>query len=67
MLGDQCPFDHGVDPVIIGNSIPTYPAPPPLLGIPSLPLTKPGQLFACMNVQVRAGQNAAVLHAVIMC
>lgn len=43
MLGDQCPFDHGVDPVVIGNNIPhTYPPPPSMVGIPSLPLTKPG-------------------------
>ena len=42
MLGDQCPFDHGVDPVVIGNNIPhTYPPPPSMVGIPSLPLTKP--------------------------
>ena len=43
MLGDQCPFDHGVDPVVIGNNIPhTYPPPPSMVGIPSLALTKPG-------------------------
>ena len=43
MLGDQCPFDHGVDPVVIGNNIPhAYPPPPSMVGIPSLPLTKPG-------------------------
>ena len=44
MLGDQCPFDHGIDPVVIGNNIPhSYPPPPSMVAMPSLPLTKPGQ------------------------
>ena len=46
MLGDQCPFDHGVDPVVIGNNIPhAYPPPPSMVGIPSLALTKPGTVL----------------------
>ena len=62
MLGDQCPFDHGIDPVVIGNNIPhTYPPPPSMVGIPSLTLTKPGHMTS--HAHAYTSCNNSILFA----
>eukprot|EP00731_Ephydatia_muelleri_P031207 Em0022g721a len=43
IFGENCPFDHGKDPLVIN---PSFPPPPLPLGLPPMPLhvTKPGLL-----------------------
>ena len=39
ILGESCPYDHGLDPLVIGGNIPTYGHPPsaiPGIGVPTL-------------------------------
>ena len=47
ILGESCPYDHGVDPLVIGGGLNPYPLglpPPPRLPLP--PLGKPpGELL----------------------
>ena len=42
ILGESCPYDHGVDPLVVGGGLNPYPLglpPPP--GLPLPPLGKP--------------------------
>ena len=44
ILGESCPYDHGVDPLVIGGGLNPYPLglpPPPPPGLPLPPLGKP--------------------------
>ncbi len=48
ILGESCPYDHGVDPLVIGgNEMPQFPGPPGILPPHGMPLppnaTKSGE------------------------
>ena len=48
LLGEQCPYDHGIDPLVITGPIPPYPPPPFPMSIPpppNLPKTTSGLLL----------------------
>ena len=43
ILGESCPYDHGLDPLVIGRGLPTYPPTGiPGMGVPTLPPPPPG-------------------------
>lgn len=55
ILGESCPYDHGVDPLVIGGGLNPYPLglpPPP--GLPLPPLGKPpGELLNNMGLNCK--------------
>lgn len=52
ILGESCPYDHGLDPVVIDGNINPYARPPPGLpsiGVPTLPPPPPPGMQTLTN------------------
>lgn len=71
LLGEQCPFDHGVDPVVITGPIPPpYPPPHFPLGIPpshNLPNTTNGLMLPSVIPQAPPPMTVATSTGITCC